>query len=125
MNEFANPFFNPYRVYSPPQRMYSYGYPPIYFERVENVNTENNRDYIDAQEQNPWNPRYEANAESQTSFKLNDIISLDNDRLSLLGFSINIDDLIILITLFTMFKSGEKIDYTLVIILGLLLFSQD
>lgn len=125
MNEFANPFFNPYRVYSSPQRMYSYGYPPIYFERVENVNTETNRDYNNSQEQNFGNTRSEANTESQTGFKLNDIISVDNDRLSLLGFSINIDDLIILITLFTMFKSGDKIDYTLVIILGLLLFSQE
>lgn len=125
MNEFVNPFFYPYRVYSSPQRMYSYGYPPIYFERVENVNTETSKSYVNAQEQNLGTTRYETNTASQTGFKFNDIISVDEDRLSLLGFSINIDDLIILITLFTMFKSGEKIDYTLVIILGLLLFSQD
>lgn len=125
MNEFANPFYNPYRVYSSPQRTYSYGYPPIYFERVENTNNENIRNTNQSQEQNNWNTKNESRIEGPTGFNFNDIISIDDDRLSLLGFSINIDDLIILITLFTMFKSGEKIDYTLVIILGLLLFSQD
>lgn len=125
MNEFANPFFNPYRVYSPPQRMYSYGYPPIYFERVETISSENIDKTNTFQEQNVCESRNDNCNNQQNSFALNDIISIDDDRLSLLGFSINIDDLIILITLFTMFKSGEKIDYTLVIILGLLLFSQD
>lgn len=125
MNEFANPFFNPYRVYSCPQRMYSYGYPPIYFERVETIKAENEEKINNSQEQNSCDSRNDSSKNTNSGFNFNDIISVDEDRLSLLGFSINIDDLIILITLFTMFKSGEKIDYTLVIILGLLLFSQD
>lgn len=125
MNEFANPFYNPYRVYSPPLRMYSYGYPPICFERVENADIESSRNTNQSQEQNTWKTKNESHTENPMGFKFNDIISIDDDRLSLLGFSINIDDLIILIMLFSMFKSGEKIDYTLVIILGLLLFSQE
>ncbi len=125
MNEFANPFFYPYRVYSPSQRMYSYGYPPIYFERVETINAEGVEKSNEAQEQNTCETRNNPIQSEQNNFNFNDVISVDKDRLSILGFSINIDDLIILITLFTMFKSGEKIDYTLVIVLGLLLFSQD
>lgn len=107
--------------------MYSYGYPPIYFEHVETpIKTDfENKNINEIQEQNAWNNRNETNNDKQSRFDFNDIISINEDRISVLGFSINIDDLIILITLFTMFKSGEKIDYTLVIILGLLLFSQD
>ena len=58
-------------------------------------------------------------------FNIGNIVSLDEDRISVLGFSINIDDLIILVTIFSMFKNGGDIDYLLIIILGILLFSQD
>ena len=107
--------------------MCSYGYPPIYFEHVDTINKNNtqptNKNY--SQEQNTRTNLNQDSNQPQNGFNFNDIISLDEDRISVLGFSINIDDLIILVTLFTMFKNGGEIDYLLVIILGILLFSQD
>ncbi len=53
----------------------------------------------------------------------NNVFSINNDRVELFGISINIDDLIILITLFFMFKENQ-IDYSIVIILAIILFDQ-
>ena len=127
MDNLYNPLYNPYRAYYTPNRGCSYGYPPIYFEHVDTINKNNiNPTTIkNPQEQNNrTNPIQESNNQF-SGHNINEIISLDEDRISVLGFSINIDDLIILITLFTMFKNGGEIDYLVVIILGILLFSQD
>ena len=53
----------------------------------------------------------------------NNMFSITDDRVELFGISINIDDLIILITLFFMFKENQ-IDYSIVIILAIILFDQ-
>ncbi|MBR6613446.1 MAG: hypothetical protein IKK84_01600 [Clostridia bacterium] len=53
----------------------------------------------------------------------NNLFNLTDDRVELFGISINIDDLIILVTLFFMFKENQ-IDYSIVIILALILFDQ-
>lgn len=53
----------------------------------------------------------------------NDLFSVNGDRLELFGISINIDDLIILIMLFFMFRENQ-IDYSIIIILALILFDQ-
>lgn len=53
----------------------------------------------------------------------NNVFSITDDRVELFGISINIDDLIILITLFFMFKENQ-IDYSIVIILAIILFDQ-
>lgn len=127
MDSFYNPLYYPYRAYYSQNKMCSYGYPPIYFEHVDSINKNNiqptNQNY--SQEQNTRTNLNQDSNQPQKGFNFNDIISLDEDRISVLGFSINIDDLIILITLYTMFKNGSEIDYLLVIILGILLFSQD
>ena len=54
----------------------------------------------------------------------NDLFSLNGDRLEVFGISINIDDLIILIMLFFMFRETQ-IDYSIIIILALILFDQN
>ena len=54
----------------------------------------------------------------------NDLFSLNGDRLEVFGISINIDDLIILIMLFFMFRENQ-IDYSIIIILALILFDQN
>lgn len=54
----------------------------------------------------------------------NDIFSINGDRLEVFGISINIDDLIILIMLFFMFRENQ-IDYSIIIILALILFDQN
>lgn len=53
----------------------------------------------------------------------NDLFSISGDRLEMFGISINIDDLIILIMIFFMFKDGN-VDYSILIILALILFDQ-
>ena len=53
----------------------------------------------------------------------NDLFSINGDRLDIFGISINIDDLIILIMLFFMFRENQ-IDYSIIIILALILFDQ-
>lgn len=127
MDTFYNPLYSPYRAYYPQNHICSYGYPPIYFEHVTSI-TKNNIQPTNNEISQEQNIRTNLNQEfnqPQKGFSFDDIISLDEDRISVLGFSINIDDLIILITLFSMFKNGGEIDYLIVIILGILLFSQD
>lgn len=60
---------------------------------------------------------------SDSNILNNDLFSLNEDRLELFGISINIDDLIILIMLFFMFRENQ-IDYSIIIILALILFDQ-
>ena len=59
------------------------------------------------------------------TLKINDVISITEDRISILGIGMNTDDLIILVLLFSLLKDSQKIDYALVVVLGILLFSQD
>lgn len=54
----------------------------------------------------------------------NDLFSIVDDRLEVFGISIKIDDLIILIILFFMFRENQ-IDYGVIIILALILFDQN
>lgn len=54
----------------------------------------------------------------------NNFFSITDDRLEIFGISINIDDLIILVTLFFMFRENQ-IDYSIIIILALILFDQN
>lgn len=127
MDNFNIPLYYPYRTYYSAHPICSYGYPPIYFEHVDTINKKDIKqtNTYNVQEQNTRTNLNQEFNQPQTGSSFNDIISLDQDRISVLGISINIDDLIILITLFTMFKNGGEIDYLLVIILGILLFSQD
>lgn len=53
----------------------------------------------------------------------NNLFAINDDRLEIFGISINIDDLIILVTLFFMFRENQ-IDYSIIIILALILFDQ-
>ena len=53
----------------------------------------------------------------------NELFSINGDILEVFGISINIDDLIILIMLFFMFRENQ-VDYSIIIILALILFDQ-
>lgn len=99
--------------------VYTYSYPEILFEPAnsnESMNESNTNNRTQFTEKN-------LNC-NEDNYNFGDIISIESDRLSVLGISINIDDLIILVILFFMFQNGN-VDYTLAIVLGLLLFSQD
>lgn len=69
-------------------------------------------------------PNAFANNTTYTENNKNSFFSIKDDRLELFGISINIDDLIILVTLFFMFRENQ-IDFSIVIILALILFDQN
>ena len=69
------------------------------------------------------NSRTDTNVYANNSIQ-NDFFSINEDRLEIFGISINIDDLIILIMLFFMFRENQ-IDYSIIIVLALILFDQN
>ena len=94
--------------------MCSYGY----------VNQNNNYNNLDSTEYyRTSNSRSKGETIPINNFTSNDIFSITDDRLEIFGISINIDDLIILIMLFFMFRENQ-IDYSIIIILALILFDQ-
>lgn len=100
------------------QNMCSYG-----FAQTLNTNhTSNFNDTAQATHENNENmSRGEATNTNSTTH--NDFFSINGDRLEVFGISINIDDLIILIMLFFMFRENQ-VDYSIIIILALILFDQ-
>lgn len=102
------------------QNMCSYGY-------VQNTNathTSNFADTFKASNETQNNQTSTRNESSHTNNTIgNDFFSINGDRLEVFGISINIDDLIILIILFFMFRENQ-IDYSIIIILALMLFDQ-
>lgn len=113
---YNNPFYYPTGAYM--QNMCSYGY-------VQDINT-NNTSNFNNNNQNT-NENNQSSTRGGTSYASNitnnDLFSINGDRLEVFGISINIDDLIILIMLFFMFRENE-IDYSIIIILALILFDQ-
>ena len=116
---YNNPFYYPNRAYIPNMCSYNHAY--------ENINNRNNFDYNSFSNSNFEEKNNNRNIKD-ISFKSqedkNIPFSITDDRLELFGISINIDDLIILITLFFMFKESH-IDYSIIIILALILFDQN
>lgn len=105
---YNNPFYYPNGAYIP--NMCSYGVYTQDFntkKQAENPHEENNQNY----------------SRTNSEIKSNDFFSINGDRLEVFGISINIDDLIILIMLFFMFRESQ-IDYSIIIILALILFDQ-
>ena len=98
--------------------MCSYGY-------VKNTKADNTYDFnIKNQDINNNSFKSTRNSDNMNPILNNDIFSINDDRLEIFGISINIDDLIILIMLFFMFKENQ-IDYSIIIILALILFDQN
>lgn len=114
---YNNPFYYPTGAYM--QNMCSYGY-------VENSNTNQTSNVNDKkQESNKSIPNFTRGESTRTSNIINnDLFSINGDRLEVFGISINIDDLIILIMLFFMFRENQ-VDYSMIIILALILFDQN
>jgi len=115
---YNNPFYYPRGAYMPNMCSSNYAY--------ENYNEIQNPSEIKgtsntAQERNCTNENCE-NIFSANGNK-NNLFSINGDRLEMFGISINIDDLIILVTLFFMFRENQ-IDYSIIIILALILFDQ-
>jgi hypothetical protein len=95
---------------------------PDSYNYALNQNNQNIKDSIHDRSRSDIKNISENNAET---LKINDVISITEDRISILGIGMNTDDLIILVLLFSLLKDSEKIDYALVVVLGILLFSQD
>ena len=110
---YNNPFYYPYGAYM--SNMCSY-------RHMGNLNTNHTTNirstFSDLQTEHRTNFEQINNSESH------DFFSINGDRLEVFGISINIDDLIILIMLFFMFRENQ-IDYSIIIILALILFDQN
>ena len=81
------------------------------FKTQEEKNKTNNKSKVE-----------DSNEPNTTKSRFSNIISFNNNEINLLGFSIAIDDLIIIVLIILLFFQNTK-DYTLLIILGLLLFN--
>lgn len=112
---YNNPFYYPSGAYM--QNMCSFGH--IQDINANTPNTRTTQDFNNSTSNNTRNENY------NTAHAINnDLFSLNGDRLEVFGISINIDDLIILIMLFFMFRENQ-IDYSIIIILALILFDQN
>ena len=113
---YNNPFYYPTGAYM--QNMCSYGY-------VQDININNTSNFNNNNQNTNENKQSSTRGENNhaSSITNNDFFSINGDRLEVFGISINIDDLIILIMLFFMFRENE-IDYSIIIILALILFDQ-
>ncbi|MBQ8043760.1 MAG: hypothetical protein IJ272_06390 [Clostridia bacterium] len=100
------------------QNMCSYGY-------VQDINTNTTSNFNTNNQNTNENKQSDTRGENTYASNIanNDFFSINGDRLEVFGISINIDDLIILIMLFFMFRENE-IDYSIIIILALILFDQ-
>lgn len=89
----------------------------------QSINTSN---FINHQDVNNLNKQTNTRTEENFTNNIpsNDFFTINGDRLEVFGVSINIDDLIILVMLFFMFRE-KQIDYTIIIILALILFDQN
>ena len=104
---YNNPFYYPTGAYM--NNMCSYGH-----DKVLNANYRINTQEVQTNQ---------TSFEQTNAFENHDFFSIQGDRLEVFGISINIDDLIILIMLFFMFRENQ-IDYSIIIILALILFDQ-
>lgn len=122
-NSFFNPYYmkynNSYYNYCPP---ITYNMVPDSYNYALNQNNQNIKDSLQDRSRSDIKNISGNNAET---LKINDVISITEDRISILGIGMNTDDLIILVLLFSLLKDSQKIDYALVVVLGILLFSQD
>ena len=123
-----NPFFNPY--YTKYNNSYYNYCPPITYTMIPDSYNYNNFVQSSRTAEGQFD---EGNISDIKTFNENnaqitnisDVISITENRISILGLGINIDDLIILVLLFSILKNGESVDYALVVVLGILLFSQE
>lgn len=112
---YNNPFYYPNSAYM--QNMCSFGH-------IQDTNaTTHNTHFTQTSNYSPNNFTRRENNNTNGTLN-NDLFSLNGDRLEVFGISINIDDLIILIMLFFMFRENQ-IDYSIIIILALILFDQN
>ena len=109
---YNNPFYYPTGAYMP--NICSY-------RCTQDIQT-NNPYTINDNKQNTNEQTYTRNDNNNNIN--NDLFSINGDRLEVFGISINIDDLIILIMLFFLFRESQ-IDYSVIIILALILFDQN
>lgn len=117
-----NNFYRPAPVYPNPEAQSE-----MNIEKYPNDNVYDNRNFLeDEVKTNNLESTLNIlnNEENKTNYKnekkSREFFSFDKDRLSILGFSLNIDDLIIIAIIIFLFLENKK-DYLLLIVLGLML----
>lgn len=116
---YNNPFYYPRGAYIPNMCSYS----PMYENYRSVPNPSKSQENPKAETERFCTNTF-SNTATYTNDNKNSFFSINDDRLEIFGISINIDDLIILVTLFFMFKENQ-IDYSIIIILALILFDQN
>lgn len=108
-------------------RNYNNYYNPAFTNKYYSNPTIPNMDYTMSAEYNnnnnnsPDNNENNTNEEDVTKFRLGPL-SVYNNSINIFGFSIAIDDLIIIAIIVLLFLQSDK-NYTLLIVLGLMLFN--
>ena len=115
---YNNPFYYPTGAYI--NNMCSYGYA----QNTNTTHTSNSTNTFNVSNETLNATSFTRNDSDYANNTIgNDFFSINGDRLEVFGISINIDDLIILVMLFFMFRENQ-IDYSIIIILALILFDQ-
>ena len=114
-----NPYYNTYYRnynYNTNYNYNPYYYPPTYTTKTYKGFSNEKTSTVNKNNDIPNNSNT-----MKKDFKLGPL-HIGNDRIEILGFSIAIDDLIIIALIILLFLQSDK-DYTLLIILGLMLFN--
>lgn len=119
---YNNPFYYPSGAYIPNICSYGYDYSSTSYNNT-NTKKYSLNDFSNDTSAERIDRTQKENDTQTSSSASSDLFSFNGDRLEVFGISINIDDLIILIMLFFMFRENQ-IDYSIIIILALILFDQ-
>ena len=114
-----NPYYNTYYRnynYNTNYNYNPYYYPPTYTTKTYKGFSNEKTSTVNKNNDIPNNSNT-----MEKDFKLGPL-HIGNDRIEILGFSIAIDDLIIIALIILLFLQSDK-DYTLLIVLGLMLFN--
>lgn len=117
---------NNYNNYNPAfTPMYNYFTEPINNYNNDNIEFTNDKNNISSNDENNYVTYDSYNKKgdnpNENVYRIGPI-EVENNTISAFGFSIAIDDLIIIILMILLFFQSDR-DYTLIIILGLMLFN--
>ena len=115
---YNNPFFYPYGAYIPNVCSNGYNLNSQYLtNQINSQYTTYSNETLDEQ------PDKNINEFQTQNTNMSDLFSIKEDRIEAFGISINIDDLIILIMLFFLLRESQ-VDFSIIIVLALILFDQ-
>ncbi len=110
-----NDYYNNYRFYNNNNNNMYYRPAPVFSSIEPNPIEDSDKTYT-------FESNFETNNTERSDEVINESTTSNKDRISLFGFSLNIDDIIIIGIVIFLFMENKK-DYLLLIILGLMFFN--